>query len=95
MSDKSVNDLTNEVSDLRSKLASAERELEDAMKSRRDNPAEYIGKLIYANKVSNGSYGYEYGNFGDTEITRAQEVIDAAGGDLLIAERFVTQFHIR
>lgn len=96
MSGKSTTALTDTVADLQSKLEAAKTALDEALTSRRDSPVDYIGKLIYDNKMSGGgTYGYDYGNYGDTERKRAQEVIDAAGGDLDIAERFVTQFHIR
>lgn len=91
----SVTELTSKVNHLRDDLRTTESALEDALKLRRDDPVDYIGRHIYANKTATGSYGYEYGDYGDAERKRAQEVIDAAGGDLTIAERFVTEFHIR
>ncbi len=95
MSTHNARELAAKVSDLRTQLESAEKELVTAVSTRQNDPVDYIGKLIYANKTASGTYGYEYGNYGDTERARAQKVIDAAGGDLDIAERFVTEFHIR
>lgn len=92
---KDVAGLTAKMNRLREELSAVESSLESALRQRRDSPVDYIGKLIYANKTTHGSYGYEYGDYGDTERARAQKVIDAAGGDLDIAERFVTEFHIR
>lgn len=95
MSTNNARELAAKVSDLRTQLESAEKELVTAVSTRQNDPVDYIGKLIYANKTASGTYGYEYGNYGDTERARAQKVIDAAGGDLDIAERFVNEFHIR
>ncbi len=91
----STSKLSARVSDLRTQLESAEKELVTAVSTRQNDSVDYIGKLIYANKTATGSYGYQYGEYGDTERERAQKVIDAAGGDLDIAERFVTEFNIR
>lgn len=96
MSGKSIASLTEELDKLREDTRTVELERDDALKLRRDNPVDYIGRLIYANNMTGGgTYGYEYGDYGDAERDRAQKVIDAAGGDVEIAERFVTQFHIR
>jgi len=95
MTTKTASELTSTVADLQAKLDAAKTELEEALTARRENPLDYIGKLIYANRSTHGSYGYEYGDYGDDERRRAQQVLDAAGGDLNIAERFVTEFHIR
>lgn len=39
-------------------------------------------------------YGYEYGDFGATELKRAQEILDITNGDVGIAERVITKLHI-
>lgn len=96
MTIKNVAALTDKVNQLRDELRTVEWALEEALKLRRDDPVNYIGQLIYANKVSNGGvFGYDYGTYGDTERERAQKVIDVAGGDLTIAENIVATFHIR
>lgn len=96
MTIENVAALTDKVNQLRDELRTVESVLEEALKLRRDDPVNYIGRLIYANKVSGGgTFGYDYGTYGDTERERAQKVIDVAGGDLTIAENIVAAFHIR
>lgn len=90
-----VDTLKTRVEKLRDDLRAAESELESAESLKKNDPITYLGKLIYANKVSGGSYGYDYGSFGETELKRAKEVLDTATGYLHIAEAFIVKFNIR
>lgn len=81
-------ELLNELNEVRAEKAMAEN-------LREIDPVKYIAQLVYADKRSGGTYGYEYGDFGDSEIRRATEIIDAANGDVGVAENFVRKFRIR
>ncbi len=92
---KSVKQQRETVESLRSKLEAAEANLKTAEASKTSDPITYLAKLIYNNKVASGSYGYEYSDFGSTEIERAHKVLETANGDVHIAEAFISKFHLR
>lgn len=90
-----VSGLKNRVEQLRAELEAAETQLSNAQATKEGDPIVYLGQLIYANKQRGGSFGYDYGSFGDSEIKRAREVLDTANGDIDIAEAFIVKFNIR
>lgn len=95
MSIQPVTKAQEKVADLQAQLDAAKEELRVAEDTKESDPVVYLARLVYANAQVYGSYGYEYGNFGDTEIKRAQQVLDIVGGDVTIAERVITELHIR
>lgn len=92
---KPINDLEAEANDLRAKLTTVTAALEQSMQLRRDDPVEYLARLVYANQQVGGTYGYEYGDLGERERVRAQEVLAICKGDLDIAESVITKLRVR
>lgn len=86
--------LSAEVQKLREQLTEAEENLRIAQELKETDPVRYLAKLIYANETSQGTYGYEYGQFGDRELQRAKEVLDTVEGYVGIAEAVIIKFHI-
>ena len=95
MSIQPVTKAQEKVAELQAQLNAAQEELRVAEATKDSDPLMYLAKLVYTNAQVHGSYGYTYGEFGDTEIKRAQQVLDIAGGDVGIAERIITELHIR
>lgn len=62
---------------------------------RESDPVEYLGRLVFANKVRGGSYGYDYSTYGMAEWERAAKVLDTVNGDVDIAAAVITEFNIR
>lgn len=85
-------DVDDQVTDLEEKLDNA-RAVQKEMRELRDNDfREYLASLIYAKEMRGGSYGYTYGEFGDTERRKADKVIEVAQGNPVIAENIVREY---
>lgn len=89
-----VTEAQEKVAELQAQLDAAKEELRDAETTKESDPVTYLARLVYANKQVYGVYGYEYGDFGATELKRAREILDITKGDVDIAERVITKLHI-
>lgn len=89
-----VTEAQEKVAELQAQLDAAKEELRVAEATKESDPVNYLARLVYANKQVYGVYGYEYGDFGATELKRAQEILDITNGDVGIAERVITKLHI-
>lgn len=94
MSIQPVTKAQEKVADLQAQLNAAQEELRVAEATKDSDPLMYLAKLVYTNAQVHGSYGYTYGDFGATELKRAQEILDITNGDVGIAERVITKLHI-
>lgn len=70
-------------------------EIEKQEDLRKNDPIDYLGRLVLANKVRSGSYGYDYSEYGESERERAAKVLEVVKGYVDIAADVITTFHIR
>lgn len=90
-----LNELIEALATAETDIEELRSQVEEAKRNRLADPIGYLASLIYDNKKVYGSYGHNYGDLGDVERNRAQEIIDIVNGDVGIAENVIVKLRVR